>query len=254
MDKDMRRRKMKTLYLLILLIGAAAPSALAQINQTHAQSSTKAEQELINLTRTWDEAMVKGDVKTLNTLLSEDYLLYESESLRKSELLASVNADVTYSVFRREVELVRFYENSALVLAHLSATGKYRLSSSEAIRKEFNSMDVWVRQNGQWRCVATMTRDQQEVLKSGTYSLVVVFHTGVTPEQIDRFAHETFFQPRDPEKGYAFLKGIYGYGQIHPVENHAAVSIQMTDEADQQAIKSRIVASSLVYKVLEGSK
>ncbi len=54
---------MKFTLLCILLVIAATPSVIAQVKNAQTVSNNKTEQELINLTRMWDEAVVKRDVK-----------------------------------------------------------------------------------------------------------------------------------------------------------------------------------------------
>lgn len=149
---------MKLILLCTLFFSLAAPSVPAQTQQTPTASNGKAEQALIDLTRSFDEAMTKGDVKALDRILSDDYAtLHGHEGLRKAELLSASFKDAVYETFNREIEQVRLYQDSAIVFARISASGKRLKSHGESFTSKFNSIDVWVRQKGQWRCVLTMT-------------------------------------------------------------------------------------------------
>lgn len=151
---------MKWILLCTLFFSLGAPSGTAQTKPTPTASSSKAEQALINLTRSFDEVMMKGDVKALDRILFDDYAtIHGHEGLRKADLLSASFKDVVYDTFKREIEQVRLYQDSAIVFARICASGKRPKSNGESFTSKFNSIDVWVRQKGQWRCVLTMTSD-----------------------------------------------------------------------------------------------
>jgi hypothetical protein len=153
---------MKLILLCTLFFSLAASSVPAQTRQAPTAGNSNAEQALINLTRSFDEARLKGDVKALDRILSDEYAtIHGHEGLRKADLLSAWFKDVAYDSFRREIEQVRLYQDSAIVFASIAASGKRPKSNGESFTSKFNSIDVWVRQKGRWRCVLTMTSDSE---------------------------------------------------------------------------------------------
>jgi len=241
---------MKLFLFFILIINTAMPSVIAQQKNAQTNSNSKVEQELIELTRTLNEAFAKRDVKTLNSILSEDYVIYfGKQGLSKAWLLKWVLSTDFY-LYTQQVNLVRLYGDTAVLYSTASIKIKHKQPDSHVVTDEVNSMDVWVKKNGRWRCVATMTEDIKPETTPAKYSLVVYFNEGVSENQINDFVQEKFFLPKD-DKGFSFQKGIYAYTRVTPVQNHQAVAINISDESERENIKARIKASPFVYKVLE---
>jgi hypothetical protein len=145
---------MKVTLLTILIVFAATPSVIAQVKNAQTASNSKFEQELINLTRKWDEAIVKQDVKTLETILHDDYSI---KGIPKARFVAEVSSpDPIYTSYQRKVTRVQLHKDTAVVFASNDIQGRYP-ASTITFFSSFGSMDVWVRERGRWRCVATWT-------------------------------------------------------------------------------------------------
>src|SRR6266849_912135 len=253
-------REVRITLFTILAAWLLVPSSSAQVNQPKAEGDKQAEEELKNLTRSWDEAMVKKDVKTLDAILADEYSMSQ---IPKAPLIALItNQSITYSSYKREVVRIQTYGDTAISMSRTKLTGNYPGTSFSS---EFNSMDVWIRKDGRWRCVATMTdqikdandKKDEKMVRFGPdvkYSFVVYFNKGVTNAQVESFLAEKISEERTDQRGHSFRKGICEYLRLGALQGHEAFAIRICDgtaDLERKEIESKIRASAIIYKVLK---
>jgi len=87
-----------------------------------------------------------------------------------------------------------------------------------------------------------------------TASLVIYFKSGVNDEQINNFYEEVLSKPKTA-RGAALQDGICMRLRVFPpVQNHEGIAITFCKDAtedNREKLESAIMASPIVYKVLE---
>jgi ketosteroid isomerase-like protein len=216
------------------------------------------EQELIELTRRWDKALVTRDADTLNRILSDDYTFAHSP---KAQYLAFLQLpEIEYKSYERSGITARIYGETAILFGKASLSGKH--PGVDWFSSSFNFMDVWIKQDGRWKCVATMHDQIQGATSRGTVrvgpevkaGLVIVFKPGATDKQVNHFWLRMLQAPPQDERVYQFREGILSALKVPPVAGHQALAIQFQEDASllqKQQIKERIRTSPLVLKVFE---
>lgn len=250
---------MRSLPYLMALALLAAPLCSAQKPPTNPSPQSEVEREIRKLTQSWDEAMAKRDVSFLDGILSDDYVISGLAKQQYLELIKS--SEIKYTSFDREIISVRVYGDTALAFGQANVNGQS--SPMGWFSSTFSFMDVWVKQQGRWRCVATkaeeivQTYQQQKIVKFGPEvkaSLVVVFKPDVTGEQVEEFRRNVLQVTTSNEGGRRYLSGIREYLRAPQIQNHDAVAITFHDDitqAQRDEILKRVKSSSLVYKVFE---
>ena len=114
-----------------------------------------AEDDLIQVAHDWDRAMVGNDADAIGRYMADDWTIVGSDGRvgDKAGFLALVRSGaLTHDVMTSEDLRVRVYGDTAVVLARGVSGGKYQ---GQAFREVERSSCVFVRQQGQWRCVLT---------------------------------------------------------------------------------------------------
>ena len=115
----------------------------------------KVEAELIGLTHEWDRAMVENDAEAIGRYMADDWTIFGSDGSMsdKASFLGLVKSGtLSHDVMESEDLRVRVYGDTAVVTARGVSGGKYQ---GQAFREVEQSSNVFVRQEGQWRCVLT---------------------------------------------------------------------------------------------------
>jgi len=113
------------------------------------------EEELICVATEWDRAMVENDAETIGRYLSDDWTIVGSDGnvSDKATFLGLIQSGaLTHDVMESHEMKVRVYGDTAVVLAKGVSGGKYQ---GQAFREVERVSCVFVRQNGQWKCVLT---------------------------------------------------------------------------------------------------
>jgi len=132
------------LFLPIWLLLAPTPSL--------AQESTEA--ELNRLEDLRYQAMQDADVKIMNELFADEFAyqtLLGTTHTKASYIAQFRSGDVKISSFKRENSRVRFYGDTAVVMAntHLDIAFK-----GEPRQVSLSYLNVWVKRDGRWQLVA----------------------------------------------------------------------------------------------------
>jgi ketosteroid isomerase-like protein len=116
---------------------------------------SEAEEELIEVARAWDRAMVGNDADEIGRYMADDWTIVGSDGRvgdRATFLELVRSGALTHDVMESEDFDVRLYGDAAVVLARGVSGGKYQ---GQAFREVERSSCVFIRREGQWRCVLT---------------------------------------------------------------------------------------------------
>ena len=103
----------------------------------------------------WDAASVKGDVATLSSMFADSFISTSTEGKvrTKADLLAQIKSGETkYQASKVDDMKVYLYGDTAIVSGRWK--GKFT-EKGKAIDSTERFTDTFVRQNGQWKCVAS---------------------------------------------------------------------------------------------------
>ena len=136
--------KQSWIVLPLWLLAIAAP--------VFAQESTEA--ELNRLEDLRYEAMKNVDAKTLSNLFADEFVYQTLQGVthtRSSYIGVITSGDVKINSFKRENSRVRFYGDTATVMAttHLDVAFK-----GEPRQVSLFYLNVWVKRDGRWQLVA----------------------------------------------------------------------------------------------------
>lgn len=110
------------------------------------------EQELIRLQQEWCRAEVAGDVRTVDRLLADEYVLTFSDGtlMPKAEYLRDVQSEDTRPIaLSVEGTKVQLYGDMALV------KGIVKWTEPGGKRHENLFTETWLKRDGRWQCLAT---------------------------------------------------------------------------------------------------
>jgi ketosteroid isomerase-like protein len=117
--------------------------------------NTNAAQELIRLEEAWNQAMIQNDTEAIRPFMADDWTIIGPEGTQsdKSTFLGLVKSGaLTHDVMDCDDIKVRIYGDTAVLTARAVSGGKYQ---GHAFRSTERVSDVFVRQQGKWRCVLT---------------------------------------------------------------------------------------------------
>jgi ketosteroid isomerase-like protein len=114
-----------------------------------------AREELIAVTSEWDRAMVANQADAIGRYMADDWIIIGSDGSvsDKPTFLGLVRSGtLSHDVMESNGLRVRIYGDTAVVTARGVSGGKYQ---GQPFRELERSSCVFVRQEGQWRCVLT---------------------------------------------------------------------------------------------------
>jgi len=134
----------------ILLVAICLPIA-AQRENVAGDESTR----VLSLENAWNQAEVKHDARALSMLLAETFEFTDDDGrfMNKSQWLAHIRNGVDhYEQLGNSGMAVHLYGNVAV------ATGIYQdkiREKGKVVSRSGRFTDIWIKQNGEWRCVAS---------------------------------------------------------------------------------------------------
>jgi ketosteroid isomerase-like protein len=143
----METKFMKRILILVLVL-ASVTWANAQTKPSH--RNEKVENELKELVRLWDAAMVKRDVKTLDRLLADEFTLSGTPKPAYLAFIGSPDTVIESAV--SDNFDVRVYGDMAILIANDTVTSR---RNGAKVVEVYRYIDVWVKRDGRWQCVAT---------------------------------------------------------------------------------------------------
>ena len=119
------------------------------------KSASADEAALRSLEEKWDAASLKGDTATLATIFADGFITTDPEGKvrSKAEVLARVKSgEVKYQNAKADDLKVSIHGDAAVVTGRWK--GKF-IENGKTVEATERFSDFFVRQNGQWRCVAS---------------------------------------------------------------------------------------------------
>jgi ketosteroid isomerase-like protein len=113
------------------------------------------EDELMSVVAGWDQAMVRNDAEAIGRYMADDWVIIGPDGSidDKATFLGLVKSGVvSHDVMESHDLNVRVYGSTAVVVARGVSGGTYQ---GQPFRVVERASCVFVRQNGQWRCVLT---------------------------------------------------------------------------------------------------
>jgi ketosteroid isomerase-like protein len=111
--------------------------------------------ELIDVSTAWDRAMVENDAEAIGRYMTDDWTIVGSDGgvTDKATFLGLVSSGaVSHDVMESADFDIRVYGQTAVVMSRGVSGGTYQ---GRAFREVERVTCVFVRQQGQWRCVHT---------------------------------------------------------------------------------------------------
>ena len=115
----------------------------------------KIEEELIALAHEWDRAMVRNDADAIGRYMADDWVIVGSDGRlgeRAAFLQLVRSGALSHDVMESEDFRVRLYGDTAVLMARGISGGSYQ---GHAFREVELSSNVFIKQQGQWKCVLT---------------------------------------------------------------------------------------------------
>ncbi len=125
------------------------------------------EQELIRLQQEWSRAEVAGDVRTVDRLLADEYVITTSDgrSMPKAEYLRGAASEDTRSIAMSvEGTKVQLYGDMAL------AKGIVKWTEPGGKKHENLFSETWQKRDGRWQCLATHESEVEQTVDSAQLS------------------------------------------------------------------------------------
>ncbi len=144
------------ILLALCLLSTAGLAAFAQSAPAHPETSAaETEQLLIRIELSWGDAVMRKDIKAIDSILADDWVAidYEGKPLTKAQHMADLRAgasaaeDVEYGPIN-----VRLFGDTAVITG--SNTEKAVNQGRNGTGKYFWT-DVWLKRNGRWQVVAS---------------------------------------------------------------------------------------------------
>lgn len=138
---------MKLTFILIMLIIAMPFYALGQ------PKSNKKQAELLKLEKEFSQAIVKNDFEAIGRFLADDWTIVDPDGgiIDRSRFLGVIKSGtLTHELMESDEVTVRIYGDTGVVTALANSKGKFM--GQEFTTKE-RATDIFVKQNGRWRCV-----------------------------------------------------------------------------------------------------
>jgi ketosteroid isomerase-like protein len=113
------------------------------------------EQELLKLEKKFAQAIAKNDFEVIQRFVTEDWIIINADGGiidRKRFLDVMKSGTLTHDMMESDDIRVRVYGDSAVVTALTRTKGKFK---GQEFTTQERSTDVFVRLDGQWRCILT---------------------------------------------------------------------------------------------------
>lgn len=113
------------------------------------------EEEVLKVEKGFADAIAKNDSESIERFVTDDWIIINSDGgiIEKERFLEVIKSGaLTHEVMQSDDIRVRVYGDSAVVSALTRSKGKFM---EQEFTTHERSTDVFVRRDGQWRCVLT---------------------------------------------------------------------------------------------------
>ena len=113
------------------------------------------EQELLNVTKLWDEAMVTNNANEIAKFMSDDWVIIGSDgiTLKSTFLQWIISGTVTHNRMDSDEIKIKIYGVTGIVISRGTSAGTY---NGENFSLYEWSTSVFTKTKGSWLCVLTM--------------------------------------------------------------------------------------------------
>ncbi len=112
---------------------------------------------LMAMERTWTDAAVRGDTATVNSMITDGFVMTTSDGT----ILTKAQREEAYRSARRKWESAKIddmkvylYGDTAVVTGRWTGKGTFNGKPMAEVERW---TDIWIRQNGIWKCVASQS-------------------------------------------------------------------------------------------------
>jgi ketosteroid isomerase-like protein len=114
-----------------------------------------AEQELIDISKRWDEAMVTNDVDEIGKFMSDDWIIIGADGITSKDSFLQIiaNGTLTHNRMDSDELQVRVHGNSAAVISRGTSAGDY---NKEPFSLYEWSTSMFINNGKNWLCILTM--------------------------------------------------------------------------------------------------
>jgi ketosteroid isomerase-like protein len=115
----------------------------------------RAREALIGVARDWDRAMITNDAAAIGKFMSEDWIIVgaDGRTTDKATFLSLIESGaLSHDEMESTAVEVRIYGEAAVLLADGISGGLFKGHRFHEVERASN---VFVRQEGMWRCVLT---------------------------------------------------------------------------------------------------
>jgi ketosteroid isomerase-like protein len=133
-------------FLIIIMLAMAMPT-LAQ------KGGSQMNEEIRKLEEEFGQAMIQNDADAIGRFLADDWIIVDPDGgiIDKARFLGVIKSGaLTHQAMDSSEMRIRIYANTATVTALTTSTGKFM---GQEFKTQERSTDVFVKDDGQWRCV-----------------------------------------------------------------------------------------------------
>jgi ketosteroid isomerase-like protein len=113
------------------------------------------EEELLKVEKEFVDAIAKNDLEAIERFVTDDWIIINADGgiIDRERFLGVIkSAALTHEMMESDDMRVRVYGDSAVVSALTRSKGKFM---GQEFTTHERSTDVFVKRDGQWRCVLT---------------------------------------------------------------------------------------------------
>ena len=110
-------------------------------------------EEIRKLEEEFGKAMIQNDAEAIGRFLADDWIIIDPDGgiIDRARFLGVIKSGaLTHQAMDSTDMRIRIYANTATVTALTTSTGKYM---GQEFKTQERATDVFVKENGQWRCV-----------------------------------------------------------------------------------------------------
>src|SRR5688572_7234179 len=113
------------------------------------------EQELLDFSKRWDEAMVSNDPDEIAKFMSEDWKIIGSDGITsKSSFLQFISSGIlTHNRMDSDEANINIYGDTGILVSRGTSAGTYDGNNFSLYEW---STSIFIKKEGTWRCVLTM--------------------------------------------------------------------------------------------------
>jgi ketosteroid isomerase-like protein len=141
-------------FLILLLLLVVVAQAATRLHRAEPNEQTRTEQELRQLEREWDTAIVRKDMAKLERILGPDFVYIDSVggvNPRAALLEGIKKSEAVIEPFETEDVSVRIYGDTAVLTGRFTQKATYK---GQIFSGQFRYTDVYVKRGSSWQAVS----------------------------------------------------------------------------------------------------